>query len=56
MDDEQLQLLEEIYLTKLHNPREVVKAKYGIENLKPIEREYIKKLIIHYKELRDSKL
>ena len=54
MDIEQLEILKEIYIIGGHNPRERVKGKYGIENLKKVERQYIKNLIIHYEELKQA--
>ena len=52
MDQEQLEILKDIYFATGKNPREQVKEKYGIENLKKVERQYIKNLIIHYEELQ----
>ena len=52
MEPEQLEILKAIYFGKGRSPRIQVKEKYGIENLKEVERRYIKNLITHYEELQ----
>ncbi len=56
MTNEQIELLKFIYLTKgVVNPREKAKDKFGIVNLKKVEREAIKQLLSEYLELKGIK-
>ena len=56
MDEEGLNILKELYINPGYRRRLDVKAKYGIDKIKPLERKLISQLIKDYIEIKQRLL